>query len=98
MRYKMSDDFATDRYIAEIREEMRKMSKDDSIIEQSVLEKRLREENEAYEKYGIVPEVSEETHKKALEIMKEMGLEGRGDEDNPTREIATTQNVDAFSE
>ena len=74
------------------------MSKDNSIIEQNVLEKRSSEEAEAYEKYGIVPEVSEETHKKALEITKEIGLEGREDEDNSTSELATAQNVDAFSE
>ena len=58
------------RFSAELDEDIRKMSKDNSIIEQNVLEKRFREETEAYEKYGIVPEVSEETHKKALEIMK----------------------------
>ena len=98
MRYKMSDDFATDRYIAEIREEMREREKDNRIIEQNVLEKRLTEENKLYEKYGIVPEVSEETHKKALEIMKEMGLEGRGDEDNSTRELNTAQIVDTSDE
>jgi hypothetical protein len=86
------------RFSAELDEDIRKMSKDNSIIEQNVLEKRSNEEAEAYEKYGIVPKVSEETHKKALEIMKEMGLEGREDEDNSTSELATAQNVDAFSE
>ena len=45
-----------------------------------------------------MPEVSEETYKKALEIMKEMGLEGREDEDNSTSELATTQTVDTLGE
>jgi hypothetical protein len=94
----MSDHKERTRFSAELDEDIREMSKDNRIIEQSVLEKRLREENEAYEKYGIVPEVSEETYKKALEIMKEMGLEGRGDEDNSSGELATTQNVDTFGE
>ncbi|MSO14603.1 hypothetical protein [Rickettsiales endosymbiont of Trichoplax sp. H2] len=94
----MSDHEVRTRFSAELDEDIRKMSKDNRIIEQNVLEKRLTEENELYEKYGVVPEVSEETHKKALEIMKEMGLEGRGDEDNSTHELNTAQTVDTSGE
>ncbi|MSO14518.1 hypothetical protein [Rickettsiales endosymbiont of Trichoplax sp. H2] len=67
----MSDYKERTRFSAELDKDIKKMFKDNMIIEENVLEKRLREETEAYEKYG---RVSEETHKKALEVMKEMGL------------------------
>jgi len=90
----MSDHKERTRFSAELGEDIRKMSKDNMIIEENVIEKRLREENEAYEKYGIVPEISEETHKKALEIMKEMGLEDRGEfEDNSDHELTTAHSI-----
>ena len=95
----MSDHKERTRFSAELDEDIRKMSKDNMIIEENVLEKRLREENEAYEKYGTVPEISEETHKKALEIMKEMRLEGRGEcKDNSANELATAQSITSITE
>ena len=95
----MSDYKERTRFSAELDEDIRKMSKDNMIIEENVLEKRLREANEAYEKYGRVPEISEETHKKALEVMKEMGLEDIGKcEDNSANELTPVQSITSITE
>jgi len=48
---KMSDHEVTTRLSAELDEDIRKMLKDNRIIEQNALEKRLTEENKLYEKY-----------------------------------------------
>ena len=95
----MSDYKERTRFSAELDEDIKKMSKDNMIIEENVLEKRLREETEAYEKYGRVSEISEETHKKALEVMKEMGLEDRGKcEDNSANELTPAQSITSITE
>ena len=86
------------RFSAELDEDIRKMSKDNSIIEQSLLDKVLAKAVRDYEEHGITHEVPEEERKKALEIMKEMGLKKIGEEDNSTNELAITQGTDSFYE
>jgi len=86
------------RFSAELDEDIRKMSKDNSIIEQSSLDKVLTKTIQDYEEHGITHEVPEEEQKKALEIMKEMGLKKIGEGDNSTDELTTTQSTDFFGE
>ena len=94
----MSDHKERTRFSAELDEDIRKMSKDDRIIEQSSLDKVLAKAVQDYEEHGITHEVPEEERKKALEIMKEMGLKKIGEGDNSTDELATTQSTDFFDE
>ena len=94
----MSDHKERTRFSAELDEDIRKMSKDDRIIEQSLLDKVLAKAVQDYEEHGLTHEVPEEERKKALEIMKEMGLKKIGEEDNSTDELATTQSTDFFDE
>ncbi len=94
----MSDHKERTRFSAELDEEIRKMSKDNRIIEQSLLDKVLAKAVQDYEEHGITHEVPEEERKKALEIMKEMGLKKIGEGDNSTDELATTQSTDFFDE
>ena len=63
IRYKISNHKERTRFSAELDEDIRKMSKDDRIIEQSSLDKVLAKAVQDYEEHGITHEVPEEEKK-----------------------------------
>jgi len=89
----------TTREGAESMAETRLLEKDNRIIEETLLDKSLRAEAELYKKHGIAPEVSEESHKKALKILEKMELDTKDEAHSDSAdELVTQQNTDSFPE